>query len=231
MDGNGRWAKQRGLERLAGHQEGARVVKAITTHARKLGIKALTLYAFSSQNWGRPQAEVHGLMLLLGQYIRSERNEILDNNIRFSTIGDIGTLPRELQVEIAELRELSSSNSGMDFCIALSYGGREEILHATRALVKSCHLGELNPDELNESHFEQHLFTAHLPPLDLLIRTSGELRISNFLLWQCAYAELVFTPVCWPDFSPGEFDAALEQFRVRQRRYGLTAEQVTGSNP
>jgi undecaprenyl diphosphate synthase len=227
MDGNGRWAKQRALPRLAGHEAGARAVKRITTHARRIGVPALTLYAFSQQNWGRPATEVEGLMKLLGHYITVERAEILDNDIRFSTIGDLSKLPRNLQDAIADLKQASAGNRGMDFCIALSYGGREELLRAARATAAACVAGELTPETLDESEFEKHLYTSHLPPLDLLIRTSGELRISNFLLWQCAYAELVFTPVCWPDFSERDLDDAIARFCGRQRRFGLTPDQIS----
>lgn len=226
MDGNGRWAKGRGLPRLSGHEAGARAVKRITTHARKLGLQALTLYAFSEQNWGRPTTEVEGLMRLLGHYIVAERAEILDNDIRFSTIGDLSRLPGALQDAIADLKRASAGNHGMDFCIALSYGGREELLRAARAAATACVAGELTPEALDGPAFEKYLYTAHLPPLDLLIRTSGELRISNFLLWQLAYAELVFTPVCWPDFAEADLDDAIARFVGRERRFGLTPDQL-----
>ena len=231
MDGNGRWAQGRGLPRLSGHEAGARAVKLITTHARKIGLPALTLYAFSQQNWGRPAPEVEGLMKLLGRYIVAERAEILDNDIRFSTIGDLSKLPASLQAAIAELKAASAGNRGMDFCIALSYGGREELLRATRELASACAAGELTPAGIDEATFEKHLYTSHLPPLDLLIRTSGEMRISNFLLWQCAYAELVFTPVCWPDFAPRDLDEAIARFQSRERRFGLTSDQLQVKKP
>jgi undecaprenyl diphosphate synthase len=226
MDGNGRWAKQRGLPRLAGHEAGARAVKRVTTHARKLGLGALTLYAFSEQNWGRPTSEVDGLMKLLGHYIVAERAEILDHDIRFSTIGAVERLPGPLQDAIAALKRDSAKNRGMDFCIALSYGGREELLRAARATAAACVAGALAPESIDEATFERHLYTSHLPPLDLLIRTSGEVRISNFLLWQCAYAELVFTPVSWPDFSETDLDDAIARFQGRERRFGLTPDQL-----
>lgn len=226
MDGNGRWAKARSLPRLAGHEAGARAVRRVTTHARKMGLQALTLYAFSEQNWGRPPQEVMGLMDLLGHYIASERHEILDNDIRFSTIGDVSRLPLSLQEAIAELKAASASNQGMDFCIALSYGGREEILRAARVAAAACLRGELTPDEIDGTRFESWLYTAHLPPVDLVIRTSGEWRISNFLLWQCAYAEFWFTPVLWPDFSEKDLDEAISHYISRERRFGLTTEQL-----
>jgi len=226
MDGNGRWAKSRGLPRLAGHEAGARAVRRVTTHARRIGLKALTLYAFSEQNWGRPPQEVGGLMDLLGRYIVSERHEILDNGIRFSTIGDTSRLPAALQDAIAELKAASAGNRGMEFCIALSYGGREEILQAARQAAAACARGELSPEDIDAARFEGWLHTAHLPPVDLVVRTSGEWRISNFLLWQCAYAEFWFTPVLWPDFGESDLDAAIAHYASRERRFGLTSEQI-----
>jgi undecaprenyl diphosphate synthase len=226
MDGNGRWAIAQNKERLFGHKEGAKTVKKITTYARKTGIKALTLYAFSQQNWSRPSDEVAGLMELLGEYIVSERDEILDNNIRFSTIGDISKLSKPLRSSIDELTKVSSSNSGMDFCIALSYGSREEILLATKRIAEKCSKGDLSPDDITEELFASNLYTSNLPPLDLIIRTSGEKRLSNFLMWQAAYAEFYFTNIPWPDFNENEFQKAIDTFNKRERRFGLTGAQI-----
>ncbi len=226
MDGNGRWAKRQGEKRLFGHRAGAKTVKAITTHARKRGLQALTLYAFSEQNWDRPKTEVAGLMELLGEYIVSERSEILDNNIRFTVIGRTSRLSSPLQEAIAELKEASCENTGMEFCIALSYGGREELLDAFSQFAKELLNRQVELRELTEEAITRRLYTAHLPPLDLIIRTSGELRLSNFLLWQAAYAELYFTPVPWPEFTPALFDEAIEALKKRQRRFGKTQEQL-----
>ncbi|MBU1535030.1 di-trans,poly-cis-decaprenylcistransferase, partial [Myxococcota bacterium] len=186
----------------------------------------LTLYAFSEQNWNRPEDEVEGLMELLSEYIISERHEILDNNIRFSTIGDLSKLSAPLREAIAELCHASRENTGMDFCIALSYGGREEILQAVKSCMRSAGEGTLSAADLTEALFESRLYSGHLPPVDLIIRTSGEQRLSNFLLWQAAYAELYFTPTPWPDFSEQDLDEAIRVFGTRDRRFGLTQEQI-----
>lgn len=222
MDGNGRWAEARGQDRLVGHREGSRSVRAITRLARRLGIRALTLYAFSSQNWQRPAEEVAGLMALLREYLVGERDEIMDNDIRLSALGDLNKLPRMVREPLDALMEESEDNASMTLSLALSYGGREELLMACRALLaEGC-----APGELDEAHFERHLYTAALPTLDLVIRTSGELRLSNFLLWQSAYAEMHFTDVLWPDFREEAFARALLDYQSRERRCGLTGAQV-----
>lgn len=225
MDGNGRWAEARGLPRLEGHREGANAVRAVTRTARQIGVQALTLYAFSSQNWARPADEVAGLMALLRDYLIGERDEIMGNGIRLSAIGEIDRLPKFVREPLDSLMEESAGNTGMVLSLALSYGGREELLRAARRLMAEAQAG-LAPDALDEAQLERHLFTAGLPELDLVIRTSGEQRISNFLLWQCAYAELIFTETAWPDFREEAFLRAMLDFQTRERRFGLTGAQL-----
>ncbi len=222
MDGNGRWANRQGKERLFGHKNGAQVVRKITTFARKIGIKALTLYAFSEQNWNRPEEEVEGLMELLKKYIIAERKEILDNGIRFTAIGNLDKLSPDIQELISDMTEVSKNNQGMDFSIALSYGSQQEIVTAVRKIAAKCKQHKLEPEQINEETINSHLFTSHLPPLDLIIRTSGELRLSNFMLWQAAYAEFYFSQTAWPDFNEDEFEKALEEYSKRERRFGRT---------
>ena len=220
MDGNGRWAEERGLPRLEGHREGANSVREVTRCARRLGVEALTLYAFSSQNWARPADEVAGLMGLLREYLERERPEILDNDMRLEAIG-----------EVERLREESRQNTGMVLTLALSYGGREELLNAARGLAQAAARGEVNLERLEPQHLERHLWTHGLPPVDLVVRTSGEFRLSNFLLWQAAYAELVFTDLLWPDFRTEAFLRTLSQYQQRERRFGLTSAQVKCEEP
>jgi undecaprenyl diphosphate synthase len=227
MDGNGRWAEARGLARIEGHREGSRSVRAVTRLARQLGIEALTLYAFSSQNWRRPADEVAALMDLLREYLLSERAEIMENGIRLSALGELDRLPRFVRDPLEHLIADSRRNDGMVLSLALSYGGREEILRACRTLVGRG----MPPEHIDEKLFEEHLFTAALPELDLVIRTSGERRISNFLLWQSAYAELLFTDTLWPDFREEAFLRALLEFQYRERRYGRTGAQVRAAQP
>ncbi|NMO20957.1 isoprenyl transferase [Pyxidicoccus fallax] len=231
MDGNGRWAESRGLPRLEGHREGSSSVREVTRTARRLGIQALTLYAFSSQNWARPAEEVAGLMELLRDYLERERPEILDNSIRLNAIGDIDRLPRYVREPLDKLIADSAHNTGMVLSLALSYGGREEILRAAQRMAEAISKGELVPGRLEEKDFEQYLWTNGLPPLDLVVRTSGELRVSNFLLWQVAYAELCFTDALWPDFRTEEFLRCVAQFQQRERRFGLTSAQVKREEP
>ena len=226
MDGNGRWAESRGRPRLDGHRAGADSVRDITRAARELGIEALTLYAFSSQNWARPAAEVAGLMQLLRDYLIDERAEILDNAIRLDAIGDVERLPPLVRDPLDELRAASAANRGMTLTLALSYGGRESIARAVRAAVRDAVAGALRPEDVDVARFQGYLPTAGLPPLDLLIRTSGEQRISNFMLWELAYAELVFTDVLWPEFRREHLHRCLEQYAARERRYGLTSAQL-----
>jgi undecaprenyl diphosphate synthase len=238
MDGNGRWAEARGLPRAAGHREGSESVRAVTRQARKLGLQALTLFAFSAQNWGRPDEEVGALMELLAEYLDSEQGEIMENRIRLNAIGDLDRLPSFVRDRLDGVRALSAGNGGMILTLALSYGGREEILHAAggaaaaaaRTPAGGAAGGKPGPGDapsaVEEAAFASRLWTAGLPELDLVVRTSGERRLSNFLLWQAAYAELHFTETLWPDFRELDLLAAVAEFQTRERRFGLTAEQV-----
>ncbi|MCK9461519.1 MAG: polyprenyl diphosphate synthase [Proteobacteria bacterium] len=224
MDGNGRWARSRGLPRVAGHREGAKAVDRIVTACRKRGISFLTLFAFSSQNWVRPSLEVQALMALLGEYLKSERRTILDNGIRLVAIGDIASLPDSPRRALEALLSESSGNTGMTLCLALSYGGQEEIVAAAKTVATLVSTGALDPACIDLDTFAKHLWSAPLGAVDLLIRTSGELRISNFLLWGLAYAELYFCDVLWPDFSEEDLDAALAGFSGRNRRFGAVGK-------
>jgi len=220
MDGNGRWARSRGLPRVIGHREGAKAVRKIVTACRERGVPVLTLFAFSSQNWSRPSPEVEALMTLLGEYVERERKTIMDNEIRLTAIGDIDKLPDRSRRALLGLIEDSSSNAKMTLCLALSYGGREEIVEAGRRLVAAATDGKLTAGEVTAAHFEDALWSREIGPVDLMIRTSGELRISNFLLWGLAYAELYFCDLMWPDFDERALDEALRSYAARQRRFG-----------
>jgi undecaprenyl diphosphate synthase len=212
MDGNGRWAQRRGLPRVEGHRRGAVAVRDVVRAAREVGLRALTLYAFSSQNWQRPPEEVGTLMQLLRDYVIDERDEIMENGIRLIAIGDVDRLPDFVKEPLEALMRDSAGNRAMTLCLALSYGGRESIVSATRALAELATRGALKP--------------GGLPQLDLLVRTSGEERLSNFLLWEAAYAELYFTDTFWPDFGKNELYQALDSYRHRERRFGQTREQI-----
>jgi undecaprenyl diphosphate synthase len=220
MDGNGRWAEARGLPRVAGHREGSEAVRAVTRAARRVGVPALTLYAFSSENWGRPDEEVGALMQLLAEYLDSERGEMMENGIRLNAIGELDRLPGRVRDRLSAVRAETAANRGMILTLALSYGARQELVAAARAAAKA------KGPALEAEDLEAGLWTAGLPELDLLVRTSGERRISNFLLWQAAYAELVFTDVLWPDFRDAELFAAISDFQTRERRFGLTGAQL-----
>jgi len=221
MDGNGRWAQQKGLPREVGHEHGADAVRRVVRAARELGVEALTLFAFSSQNWDRPPQEVFHLMQLLNRYLLEERAEILDNQIRLITVGDTDRLPSYVRDPMRELITASAENTRMTLCLALSYGGREMITDAARRIARAVQAGTLRPDEIDPKTFASYLDSSrHLPPLDLLIRTSGEHRISNFFLWEVAYAELFFTEVLWPDFAREHLMEALADFARRERRFG-----------
>ncbi len=226
MDGNGRWAEAKGQRRLEGHRAGADSVRDITRASRELGLEAITLYAFSSQNWARPAEEVAGLMQLLREFLIGERSEILDNQIRLEAIGDIDKLPPMVKEPLDELRAASSHHRAMTLTLALSYGGRESIVRAVQAIARDAASGVLRPEDLDVARFSGYLPTAALPPLDLLIRTSGEQRISNFMLWEIAYAELVFTDVLWPEFRRQHLYECLDVYANRERRFGLTSAQL-----
>jgi undecaprenyl diphosphate synthase len=230
MDGNGRWAQLRNKPRLEGHKAGAESVRDITRASRQLGLEALTLYAFSSQNWARPAEEVAGLMQLLRDFVIDERSEILDNEIRLEALGDIERLPPFVREPLDELREASRGNSKMVLTLALSYGGRESIAKAARAAAKDVAEGRLSLEALDADHFGSYLPTAPLPALDLLIRTSGEQRVSNFMLWEIAYAELMFVDVLWPEFRREHLYKCLEAFAARERRFGLTSAQLADAS-
>jgi undecaprenyl diphosphate synthase len=226
MDGNGRWARARGLHRVAGHAEGVKSVRAITRECRRLGVEALTLYSFSTENWGRPAEEVAALMGLLLHYLGAEREEILGNEIRLAHAGDVSQLPEDVQGALAELERASAGNQGMTLTLALSYGARQEITRAVRRIAGRVARGELAAEEIDEAIIASNLDTAGLPDPDLVIRTSGELRLSNFLLWQVAYSEIYVTDLPWPEFREAQLGEALEAYQGRQRRFGKTGQQI-----
>ena len=216
MDGNGRWAKERGFSRNEGHKKGSEVVKKITNYAEKLGIEYLTVYAFSTENWKRPQDEVDGLMNLLRRYLKNHIKDTKKNNAKFRVIGDRIGLPQDIQNQIEELEGLTKDKSGICINIAINYGGRDEIIRACRHMIEA----RVEPNALNEELFESFLDTKGIPDPDLMIRTSGEMRTSNYLPWQLAYSEFYFTTCLWPDFTTKEFDKALEEYSNRKRRFG-----------
>lgn len=226
MDGNGRWAKLRGLHRVEGHRMGIRAVRAIVECARELGIPYLTLYAFSVENWGRPEVEVSTLMKLLREFLLEELPELARHRIRLNAIGEVSRLPAFVREVLERTISATAANSEMTLTLALSYAGRDEIARAARKLAAEAAAGKISPGEVTETEFALHLDTAGMPDPDLVIRTSGERRISNFLLWQAAYAEFVFTDVLWPDFGKPEFLQALDEYSRRQRRFGLTSDQA-----
>jgi undecaprenyl diphosphate synthase len=220
MDGNGRWAKARGLPRVAGHRRGADAVRRVVRGAGELGIPVLTLFAFSTENWTRPADEVNDLMGLLRHYLRNELEELHKNGARLRVIGNRQGLAQDIVRDIGDAENMTRANGRIDVNICINYGARDEILQATRNLARRVAAGELAADGIDETRFEQELLTAGVPDPDLLIRTSGEQRISNFLLWQCAYAELVFVDTLWPDFGKDHLEQAIAEFRRRERRYG-----------
>ena len=220
MDGNGRWAKERGLPRIEGHRRGAESARAIIKAASEAGVRYLTLYTFSVENWNRPKAEVDAIMRYLAYYLRKETPELDRNNVRLEAIGQIHRLPEPVQKELEKSRQQLSNNTGLTLVLALSYSARAEIVDASRAIAEKVQSGDLVSGEVTETLFGMHLYTSQIPDPDLLIRTSGEMRLSNFLLWQVSYAEIVVTETLWPEFRKAEFYNALEEFAKRHRRFG-----------
>ena len=226
MDGNGRWAEKHALGRIFGHKKGAEAVNVAVRTCRELGVKYLTLYAFSAENWLRPQAEINALMNLLEDYLSSQLGDMMEKGIRLRAIGDIESLRDSVKKILFKVREKTASNEAMTLTLALSYGGREEILAAVRNIVQDALSGRIRQENLNRELFTRYLYTADMPDPDLLIRTSGEQRISNFCLWQMAYTEFHFTDVLWPDFSREHLLSAIADFQSRERRFGMTSEQL-----
>jgi undecaprenyl diphosphate synthase len=226
MDGNGRWAKQHGLLRVMGHENGTKSVRQVVEASAKLGIQNLTLYAFSTENWNRPKFEVDTLMNLLIKSLKKELPTLLENNIKLNTIGNFDKLPKNAQSELLEVLNKTKENNRMTLTLALSYGSREELISAVKAISDKVKNNIISTETIDESIINQHLYTHNLPEVDLLIRTSGEHRISNFLLWQIAYAELYFTDVLWPDFTENHLYEAIISYQKRERRFGKTSEQI-----
>ncbi|MCO5216861.1 MAG: polyprenyl diphosphate synthase [Thermomicrobiales bacterium] len=222
MDGNGRWAKQRGLARMEGHEAGTENIRLILRHAGECGVRYLTLWAFSTENWRRPEAEVAGLMRILGKALVSETEELHRQGAQLRHIGDLTALDPELAASVREAMALTAHNDRIILTIAFNYGGRQELLHAVKGMLRD----QVDPETVDEDIFQKYLYMPELPDPDLIVRTSGEYRISNFLLWQGAYSELHFTSKYWPDFTPEDFDAALADYASRERRFGATSAQV-----
>jgi undecaprenyl diphosphate synthase len=226
MDGNGRWAKRRGMNRIRGHQAGAESVREIVRTSRELGLRWLTLYAFSEENWKRSKYEIQALMKLLRRFLKSELEEMLENGIRLQAIGRITKLDAQTRDMLAKTMERTAGNHDMVLTLALSYGGRQELLDAFRSLALQLEQGNISLDQVSEKTISRSLYTSTMPDPDLLIRTSGEYRVSNFLLWQIAYTEFYVTPTLWPDFRKKEFLRAIEDYEKRERRFGATSEQI-----
>ena len=220
MDGNGRWAKKRGLPRTVGHKAGVETIRNIVKECSRLNIKYLTLYAFSTENWKRPPEEVNALMKLLVEYLKSEFEELNNNDVVINSIGNIDGLPEVCRNELKLAYEKTKNNKGVVLNLALNYGGRDEIIHAINSLVKDLSLNKLKESVITEETFEKYLYTASMPDPDLIIRPSGELRLSNFLLWQCAYSEFWYSDICWPDFKPKDLRKAIIDYQKRSRRFG-----------
>lgn len=220
MDGNGRWAKKRLLNRVKGHEKGSEAVRTIVRISRELNIKYLTLYAFSTENWQRPKTEVTALMTLLDKFLKNERKEMMDNNIRLQTIGQTERLPEKVSGTLQKTIALTEKNNGMQLTLALSYGSRAEIIRMVQAIVREANEKKISPESITENFISGHLYTCNMPDPDLLIRTSGEMRISNFLLWQIAYSEIFITETLWPDFSKEEYIQILKSYQSRDRRFG-----------
>lgn len=230
MDGNGRWARNRGFLRLAGHREGIKSVRDIVTCCREIGVKVLTIYAFSAENWKRPELEVNTLMMFLEEFLRKELKTLMDNNIRFMTIGQTDKLPESVQRWLKKVIKETENNDAMILNVALSYGGRTEIVEAVRLIARDAASGVLLPQDINSKTFSEYLYTRGLPDPDLMIRTSGETRISNFLLWQMAYTELYFTSTLWPDFRRPDILLAILDYQRRERRFGMVEGEISRAN-
>ena len=220
MDGNGRWARQKGLPRIEGHRRGATVLKEMLRYCKDLGIKTLTAYAFSTENWGRPQTEVSFLMGLFERLLQKELKEMAEEEVCINFIGDLTPLPESLQLEMRRSMESTKNNQGVFFNVAINYGSRHEMINACKAIAEKVQQGELSAEEIDDNTISQHLYTSGSPDPDLLIRTSGEMRLSNFMLWQLAYTEIYVTDTLWPDFDSEQFDRAIESFQQRDRRFG-----------
>ncbi|TBN03362.1 isoprenyl transferase [Hyunsoonleella flava] len=227
MDGNGRWAKQKGMIRAFGHENGTKSVRQVVEASAELGVPNLTLYAFSTENWNRPKLEVKTLMKLLISSLKKEIKTLQDNNIRLTAIGNLNLLPPKVHKELSEVMMATQNNSRMTLTLALSYGSREELLNTVKEISNKVKNNIISPEAIDESIINKHLYTQNLPDVDLLIRTSGEQRISNFLLWQIAYAELYFTEVLWPDFTKQDLYKAIIEYQKRERRFGKTSEQLS----
>ena len=230
MDGNGRWARERSLPRIAGHREGINSVREITRLCGEIGVKHLTLYTFSTENWQRPKAEVSALMTLLLKTINKEVKELHKNNVKFTVIGDLAMLPRSTRKGLQDGIELTQDNGGLNLCLALNYGSRQEMIDAIQSLASKVQSGEMEPEEINEAIFSDALYTKGIPDPDLLIRTSGECRLSNFLLWQSAYTEIFITDTYWPEFREEQLMDAITVYQLRERRFGKVSEQVQSSS-
>ncbi len=226
MDGNGRWAKSKGLPRLEGHRRGAKAVREVVENCRRLGLRYLTLFSFSTENWHRSEKEVSGLMKLFQQYLESDTQNLAKNGIRLRAVGNLEQLPKAVRESLHASMEATSCCEGMDLILALSYGGREEIVQATKRIASRVLAGELSVEEISNSTFSKNLWTEDIPDPDLLVRTSGEMRISNFLLWQLAYSEIVVTEKLWPEFDRATLLECLKVYAGRERRFGLTSEQI-----
>jgi undecaprenyl diphosphate synthase len=226
MDGNGRWAQNHSLGRIAGHRKGAESVRKVVEACRRIGISCLTLYAFSSENWSRPEREVNALMTLLEKYLKSEVKVMMKNNIRLRTIGDTAALPQKVRTILGDTIEKTAGNTDMTLILALNYGSHDEILEAVRKLAEQASQGKIDAAEITEERFSEYLYTKGIPDPDLLIRTSGEYRLSNFLMWQMAYTEFYFTDTLWPDFREEQLIEAILEYQRRERRFGLTSDQV-----
>ncbi|OFX84330.1 MAG: di-trans,poly-cis-decaprenylcistransferase [Bacteroidetes bacterium GWF2_33_16] len=229
MDGNGRWAKKKGNQRIFGHKNGVKAVREAVEGAGEIGVEYLTLYAFSTENWNRPKQEVDALMSLLVSTLNSESGTLMENNVRLRSIGDIAGLPKNVQQNLSEIIKKTEKNTGLTLILALNYSARWEIINAVQNIVAEAKQGDIELDQINNDYFEKHLNTCGFPDPDLLIRTSGEFRISNFLIWQIAYTELYFTEVLWPDFNRDELYKAIIDYQKRERRFGKTSDQIINS--